>query len=85
MIKINTITKAAEKDLFNELSQLIEQSQQQVVSQANSTLTMLFWHIGNRINKEIFKINGQTMENELCRQCRHNWKNGLEGTLRRKM
>jgi F0F1-type ATP synthase membrane subunit b/b' len=46
MAKTNTITKAAEKDLFNELSQLIEQSQQQVVAQANSTLTLLFWHIG---------------------------------------
>ncbi|WP_462222246.1 PDDEXK nuclease domain-containing protein [Ferruginibacter sp.] len=49
------MTKAAEKDLFNELSQLIEQSQQQVVAQANSTLTLLFWHIGNRINKEILQ------------------------------
>jgi predicted nuclease of restriction endonuclease-like (RecB) superfamily len=55
MAKTNTITKAAEKDLFNELSQLIEQSQQQVVAQANSTLTLLFWHIGNRINKEILQ------------------------------
>ncbi len=55
MPKTNTITKAAEKDLFNELSQLIEQSQQQVVAQANSTLTLLFWHIGNRINKEILQ------------------------------
>ena len=55
MIKTNTITKAAEKDLFKELSQLIEQSQQQVVAQANSTLTLLFWHIGNRINKEILQ------------------------------
>jgi hypothetical protein len=32
--------------LLKELSQLIEQSQKQLVSQANSTLTMLFWHIG---------------------------------------
>ena len=35
------------KALFNEISQLIEQSQQQLNTQANSTLTMLFWHIGN--------------------------------------
>ncbi|MEQ1799414.1 MAG: PDDEXK nuclease domain-containing protein [Lacibacter sp.] len=55
MAKINTITEATEKALFNELSQLIEQSQQQVVAQANSTLTLLFWHIGNRINKEILQ------------------------------
>jgi predicted nuclease of restriction endonuclease-like (RecB) superfamily len=46
---------SAEQSLFNELSLLIEQSQQQVVTHANSTLTMLFWHIGNRINKEILK------------------------------
>ena len=53
-----TIIKSVEhteQTLFTELSQLIEQSQQQVVSQANSTLTMLFWHIGNRINKEILQ------------------------------
>lgn len=43
------------QSLLTELSQLIEQSQQQVVSQANSTLTLLFWHIGNRINKEILQ------------------------------
>lgn len=46
---------STEKILLNEISQLIEQSQQQVVSQANSTLTMLFWHVGNRINKEILQ------------------------------
>ena len=44
-----------EQALLTELSQLIEQSQQQVVAQANSTLTLLFWHIGNRINKEILQ------------------------------
>jgi predicted nuclease of restriction endonuclease-like (RecB) superfamily len=44
-----------EQVLFNELSTLIEQSQQQVAAQANSTLTLLFWHIGNRINNEILQ------------------------------
>ena len=42
-----------EQDLLNELSELIEQSQQQLVTQVNSTLTMLFWHIGTRINTSI--------------------------------
>ena len=46
---------SAEQSLFNELSQLIEQSQQQVVTHANSTLTMLFWHIGRRINVEVLQ------------------------------
>lgn len=52
---VKKIVPNDEEILLNELSQLIEQSQQQVVSQANSTLTMLFWHIGNRINKEILQ------------------------------
>ena len=41
--------------LLNELSQLIEQSKHLVVSQANSTLTMLFWQIGKRINQDILQ------------------------------
>jgi predicted nuclease of restriction endonuclease-like (RecB) superfamily len=45
----------SEKSLLKELSQLIEQSQQQFVSQANSNLTILFWHIGNSINKNILQ------------------------------
>ncbi|HEY9262700.1 PDDEXK nuclease domain-containing protein [Chitinophaga sp.] len=44
-----------EQSLFNELSQLIEQSQRQVFSHANSTLTILFWQIGQRINDEILR------------------------------
>lgn len=44
---------STEESLFNELSQLIEQSRQEWVLQANSTLTMLFWHIGKRINESI--------------------------------
>ena len=50
LIKTNT-----EDKLFNDLSQLIEQSQCQVVAQANSTLTLLFWQIGNLINQNILQ------------------------------
>ena len=41
--------------LFNELSQLIEQSKEQLVSYANSTLTILFWQVGKRINEHILQ------------------------------
>jgi predicted nuclease of restriction endonuclease-like (RecB) superfamily len=41
--------------LFTQLSLLIEQSQQQVMMQANSTLTMLFWQVGNHINADILQ------------------------------
>ncbi|MDN3654041.1 PDDEXK nuclease domain-containing protein [Ferruginibacter paludis] len=46
---------STEQALFNELSQLIEQSQLQVVAQVNSALTMLFWHIGDRVNQNILQ------------------------------
>ncbi len=39
--------------LFNELSSLIEQSKQKIAVTANSTLTLLFWHVGKRINEEV--------------------------------
>jgi predicted nuclease of restriction endonuclease-like (RecB) superfamily len=55
MAKASKNITSTEQVLFNELSALIEQSQQQVVAQANSTLTLLFWHIGTRINNEILK------------------------------
>lgn len=49
------IELSSEQSLFNELSQLIEQSQLQVVTQVNSALTILFWHIGHRINQNILQ------------------------------
>ena len=39
--------------LVQELSVLIEESKQHVSRVANSSLTLLFWHIGKRINEEI--------------------------------
>lgn len=42
-------------DLYNELSQLIEQSKTQVISYVNSTLTILFWQVGKRINEHILQ------------------------------
>ncbi|GHT00945.1 DUF1016 domain-containing protein [Bacteroidia bacterium] len=51
--KLSTVIP--EQALFNELSQLIEQSKVFVVSQANSTLTLLFWQIGRRVNETILQ------------------------------
>ena len=39
--------------LYNDLSLLIEKSKQKVISQAKSTVNLLFWQIGKRINDEI--------------------------------
>lgn len=51
---INSLS-ISENDLFIQLSQLIEQSKQQVTVQANSAVTILFWQIGNRINQDILQ------------------------------
>jgi len=44
-----------EQTLFDELSQLIEQSKNFVIVQANSVMTMLFWNVGKRINEDILQ------------------------------
>ena len=41
--------------LVSEIAVLIEESKQHVSKVANSSLTLLFWHIGKRINDEILK------------------------------
>lgn len=48
-LEINT----GNTDLISDISLLIEQSQRHIATQANSTLTLLFWQIGKRINDEI--------------------------------
>lgn len=44
------ILKDNEQNLLNQLSILIEHSQNKIASQANSTLTLLFWQIGKYLN-----------------------------------
>ena len=51
---INTV-QTSEQVLFNDLSQLIEQSKQFVVAQANSVMTMLFWNVGKRMNEDVLQ------------------------------
>jgi len=42
-----------EWSLLHEISALIEQSRRAVYTQANTTTVLLFWHIGQRINRDI--------------------------------
>jgi hypothetical protein len=39
--------------LFSTIKQLIEESKQQVAVTVNATMSMLYWHVGKRINTEI--------------------------------
>lgn len=51
----NLINSSSDNDLLSDISLLIEQSKRHIASQANSTLTLLFWQIGKRINDEILQ------------------------------
>lgn len=44
-----SLEKLEYRDLLDDLVALIEKTKTQVVSYANSSLTMLFWHVGKRI------------------------------------
>ncbi|GET45639.1 PDDEXK nuclease domain-containing protein [Capnocytophaga felis] len=46
-------TKPSNKNLLLELSALIESGQREVISYANSTLTLVFWQVGKRINEDV--------------------------------
>jgi len=44
-----------EKNLITELAHLIEESKTPIVSFANSSLTLLFWQVGRKINEHILQ------------------------------
>lgn len=41
--------------LFNDVSQLIEEARKHVASTVNTTLSLLYWKIGTRINREVLQ------------------------------
>lgn len=41
--------------LFQELSEIIERGKKKLTSQINSTITMVYWYVGKRINDEVLK------------------------------
>ena len=41
------------KSLVEDLRQIIEQVRGRVASTVNSELTMMYWHIGERINRDV--------------------------------
>ncbi len=49
------VEKNAYQKILNEIISIVEKSKNQLVVQANSALTLTFWHIGNRIITEVLK------------------------------
>jgi len=52
-MKKNIVNVDINKRLFEDIRNLIEQSKSFVASTVNSSMTLLFWKIGERINREI--------------------------------
>jgi len=41
--------------LFNDLAKIIEQGKSQAIAKVNSTLTLVYWQVGNKINQHILE------------------------------
>ena len=87
---MNKLEKTQPNSLLTELSFLIEQCQQQIVSQANSTLTLLFWQVGKRINEDILQHKradyGKQIVSTVSAQLKERYGRNFElGNLRRMM
>jgi predicted nuclease of restriction endonuclease-like (RecB) superfamily len=52
---MSNIDKHTDKELFSEISNLIEESRKAVAVAVNASLTMLYWKVGKRINDEILQ------------------------------
>ena len=51
--KNQIVAQAATQSLIQDLCQIIEQARGHVAATANYELTMMYWHIGERINREV--------------------------------
>ena len=47
------VSQGAKQSLIQDLRQIIEQARGQVAATANFAQTMMYWHIGERINREV--------------------------------
>jgi len=77
-------------NLFSEIVILIENSQRHVVSIVNSSLTMLFWQVGKKVNENILQNKraeyGKQIVGTLARQLEEKFgRNFEEKNLRRMM
>jgi hypothetical protein len=78
-----------EQILLSDLSQLIEQSKNFVIVQANSVMTMLFWNVGKRINEDILQNKradyGKQVVATLAQQLTEKYGNNFETKSLRRM
>lgn len=52
-LKRNDLEETSSKSLMQDLRQIVDQARIHVADTANYELTMMYWHIGERINLEV--------------------------------
>jgi len=85
------VAQVATQSLIQDLRQIIEQARGRVAATANYELTMMYWHIGERINREVLDNKraeyGKQIVASVARQLQEEYgKKGFEErTIRRMM
>ena len=64
--KIMQIDSGQYQNLFEDIVQLIQKGQQSVAVEVNSTIVLLYWSIGKRINDELLEVISQKNSNFPC-------------------
>lgn len=90
MEKEMTKTSAASIDLVNDLRKIIDSTRQRVAVGVNAELTMMYWHIGERINRDVLgnerAMYGKQIVAQVAKQLQEIYGNGFEErTVRRMM
>jgi predicted nuclease of restriction endonuclease-like (RecB) superfamily len=80
---------AADPQLLGDIRSLIEQSRRQLASAVNSALTLLYWHIGQRIRNEVLQgeraAYGEQIVSTLSTQLEQEYGRGFSGKNLRHM
>lgn len=85
-----TKTSAASIDLVNDLRKIIDSTRQRVAVGVNTELTMMYWHIGDRINRDVLgnerAMYGKQIVTQVVKQLQEIYGKGFEErTVRRMM
>jgi hypothetical protein len=62
----------APETLIQELRQLITDARRHAASVVNSTLTLLYWRVGDRIRRDVLQNGAPGTENRFLPRCRKN-------------
>lgn len=84
-----SIENSEYRKILNDLISIVEKTKTQVAIQANSSLTIMFWHIGKRIQSDILKNNraeyGKEIVVSLSRELTINFGNSFKDKNLRRM